>query len=230
MNVSAVHILSLNSDTLYLFYRNHFLNTGELQYNVQISGDNGITFKKSANIIEEAFYTNLLDSNFLYAIDWVYRRQGIMYYKFNDIFSAPIDSEYLGNYFYPISYLDQNGGKNVIVENSQHKSFFIGKDIVTSVNMDEIRNNDKLMNINLSINPNPFNNSVIISFTLPKDGRVNITLFDVNGSKVKEIQSYNANSGENKINFEANKLASGVYFVVLRYNNLTYSTKALLVK
>ena len=230
VNVSAIHILPINPNKLYLFYRTHFLKTDELQYNVLISSDDGLTFNKPMLILEEAFYTNLHDYSFLYAIEWVYRKQGIMYYKFNDIFSTSIDSAFLGNYFYSISCLNKNGGKNVIVTNSQNKSFFIGKDIITSVNIDENRNENRSGDVSLNINPNPFNNFAIISFTLPKEESINITVFDVNGRKVKEIQNFIANSGENKITFEADNLASGIYIVTLRYNNKNYTTKGLLVK
>ena len=73
---------------------------------------------------------------------------------------------------------------------SINKSFFIGKDLITSVDIDENQSGIKSRDIKLNVVPNPFNNFAIISFTLPEAENINITIFDVNGRKVKEIQNY----------------------------------------
>ncbi len=78
--------------------------------------------------------------------------------------------------------------------------------------------------------PNTFNNFAIISFTLIEAENINITIFDVNGRRVKEIQNYYADSGENKITFEADNIVSGTYIISMSYKNKNYTTKGLLVK
>lgn len=123
--------------------------------------------------------------------------------------------------------IDQRGGKYVILYIG--KSYFVGKDIITSVKREV--GSDKVNNeVQLSVSPNPFNNSTIFSFSLPQQAQIQISMYDINGRKVQEIQNYSANSGENKITLNTNNLASGVYAITLQHNNVTYSVKALLVK
>lgn len=63
--------------------------------------------------------------------------------------------------------------------------------------------------------PNPFNNSTVIGFNLPKDGIVKIVIYDSRGSVVGLPFTVEGKSGYNSIRFEANNLSSGVYFYSL---------------
>lgn len=63
--------------------------------------------------------------------------------------------------------------------------------------------------------PNPFNNSTVIGFNLPKDGIVKIVIYDSRGSVVGLPFTVEGKSGYNSIMFEADNLSSGVYFYSL---------------
>ena len=86
--------------------------------------------------------------------------------------------------------------------------------------------------------PNPFNPSTKISFALPKDGYVNLKVYDASGREVASLingQFYEI--GEFSYNFDASiyNLSSGVYFYKLdvnKDNNSVYSEikKMVLVK
>jgi hypothetical protein len=60
--------------------------------------------------------------------------------------------------------------------------------------------------------PNPFNPSTTISFSIAKSAKVNLTLFDLLGRKVITLRDERMQPGEYQFTFEAEDLASGVYF------------------
>ena len=60
--------------------------------------------------------------------------------------------------------------------------------------------------------PNPFNSTTTIEFDLNKDGIYKIEVYDILGRKVDEILNEFKQTGSYKINFNADKLSSGVYF------------------
>jgi hypothetical protein len=60
--------------------------------------------------------------------------------------------------------------------------------------------------------PNPFNPSTVISYSLPFDCNVKMSVYDVTGRMVKEVVNENQKSGYHDYNFSARALSSGVYF------------------
>ncbi len=83
--------------------------------------------------------------------------------------------------------------------------------------------------------PNPFNPSTVISFSLPVESKVTITLYNLIGQKVKDITNQVYQSGRHEINFNAESLSAGVYIYKLNAdgNNNTHftaSNKMILVK
>lgn len=78
--------------------------------------------------------------------------------------------------------------------------------------------------------PNPFNPSTIISFSLPKAGDVQLSVFDAIGRKVATLADGYQTAGQHNIEFNASSLASGVYFYTLTAGDFTATKKMLLVK
>ena len=61
--------------------------------------------------------------------------------------------------------------------------------------------------------PNPFNPSTTITFSLPEDGTVTLTIYDVLGREVTSlVNREQMDAGEYSVPFVANNLVSGVYF------------------
>ncbi|GJQ61371.1 MAG: hypothetical protein SCALA702_04240 [Melioribacteraceae bacterium] len=60
--------------------------------------------------------------------------------------------------------------------------------------------------------PNPFNPVTTIEYSLKEEGLVNIDVFDVKGEKVKTLVNSMQSGGKHNVKFNANNLASGVYF------------------
>jgi arylsulfate sulfotransferase len=78
--------------------------------------------------------------------------------------------------------------------------------------------------------PNPFNPTTNISFDIPKESDVNITVYDITGRLVKKLVSGNYNPGKYQITFDGSDYSSGMYFCVLRAGAFFSVQKMALVK
>lgn len=78
--------------------------------------------------------------------------------------------------------------------------------------------------------PNPFNPTTTITFSLPKEGYVEIKLFDVTGKEVATLVSDPYRAGTYSVEFDATKLASGVYFYKITTGDFTATKKMVLIK
>ncbi len=78
--------------------------------------------------------------------------------------------------------------------------------------------------------PNPFNPSTEIRYSLAKSGRINLTLYDVQGRPVAELLKQFQTAGEHSLRFEARHLASGIYFYKLSASGVAQTRKMLLAK
>ncbi len=72
--------------------------------------------------------------------------------------------------------------------------------------------------------PNPFNPSTFISYDLPVDASVRLTVFDVLGKEVASIVNQEQEAGAYDVSFNAMSLASGVYFYQLTAEPLDASS------
>jgi len=64
--------------------------------------------------------------------------------------------------------------------------------------------------------PNPFNSFTIIRYAIPKQGVVVIELYNYLGQKLRTLVDGFHEPGSYQINLDAEPLASGVYFCILR--------------
>ena len=78
--------------------------------------------------------------------------------------------------------------------------------------------------------PNPFNPATIIEYSIPKSSIVILKIFDTAGREVATLENNYRSAGNYKINFDASKLASGVYFYKLTTNNYSATKKLILMK
>ncbi len=68
-----------------------------------------------------------------------------------------------------------------------------------------------------------------LSFTLPRDSKVNIDLYDITGRKISTLYNAIANAGSHSISLPVN-LAEGVYLVKMAANSETLVSKFVVVK
>jgi hypothetical protein len=78
--------------------------------------------------------------------------------------------------------------------------------------------------------PNPFNSTTMLSFTLQRQVKVKLSVFDLEGRKVLDLREGSFDPGTHSLSFEAKDLASGIYFAHLQADEIAQTQKLLLVK
>jgi hypothetical protein len=82
----------------------------------------------------------------------------------------------------------------------------------------------------LSNQPNPFNPSTTINFSVPKAGRATLAVFDLRGHKVATLQDGEMAAGDHSLQFSGQGLPSGTYFYRLSGDGYEVTEKMQLVK
>lgn len=77
----------------------------------------------------------------------------------------------------------------------------------------------------LSVMPNPVASKSEISFSLDKPEFIAIDLFDGIGMKLKTVTEKYYSAGPHELDFDANTLKPGIYYIVLRTSNKTRNLK-----
>ncbi len=78
--------------------------------------------------------------------------------------------------------------------------------------------------------PNPFNPETSIEFSLPKKGRVTITIFDLRGNLIRTLVNDSYPAGNHNIVFDAADLATGVYIYQMQSGRKLFTKKMMLLK
>jgi hypothetical protein len=83
--------------------------------------------------------------------------------------------------------------------------------------------------------PNPFNPETNISFVMPSQAKVNLTIYNILGQKVKTLVDRKLNSGPHSVIWKANDeqgnpVSSGMYIYVLSSGNTKLSRKMILLR
>jgi hypothetical protein len=102
---------------------------------------------------------------------------------------------------------------------------------VTSSNDEMLANNQ----ISLSAYPNPFNPTTTISYSVPDNGDVTITIYNAKGQLVNTLVNEYKNKGSYQViwngkDIKGNSVASGLYFTRLISGGETVKNKMLLMK
>ena len=134
--------------------------------------------------------------------------------------------------------LDAAGGINQdLKSNSQYRIFLnageyenrfslaFSRTIITSVQK------DIPTKFSLSQNyPNPFNPCTTIKYSIPQTSFVSITVYNILGKEVSKLINEEKLSGSYEVQFDGNKLSSGVYFYRLQAGNFSETKKLMLLK
>ena len=81
-----------------------------------------------------------------------------------------------------------------------------------------------------SSHPNPFNPSTVISFTLPSEVRVSVTVHNVLGQQLVSLYSGTLSAGRHEIAFDASDLPSGTYLYRIDAGQNSIVKQLLLLK
>jgi hypothetical protein len=78
--------------------------------------------------------------------------------------------------------------------------------------------------------PNPFNNTCVISFSIPNAAITRIDILNILGQVVATPVDNELSAGSHSVKFNADNLSSGVYFYKVTYNGISQAKKLLLLK
>ena len=78
--------------------------------------------------------------------------------------------------------------------------------------------------------PNPFNPTTQISFSIPNSTHVKVIVYDLLGREIQTLVDEMKPAGEHSVTFDANRLASGLYFYKLQVGNSSTGLKRNLVE
>jgi len=78
--------------------------------------------------------------------------------------------------------------------------------------------------------PNPFNPVTTIQFSLPTEQFVSLKVYNILGNEVAELGGRKFNKGVHKINFNADKFVSGLYFYKIDTKGFVKMKKMMIVK
>jgi|GEM_PF-2019620 len=78
--------------------------------------------------------------------------------------------------------------------------------------------------------PNPFNASTRFSYSLTKNQVVNVSVFDVMGRQIQTLEHGKMAAGTHSLNWNANRLPSGSYYIRVSTAGQVLSQKVVLIK
>lgn len=78
--------------------------------------------------------------------------------------------------------------------------------------------------------PNPFNPSTIVKFTVPEYTSVKLSVYDIRGKLISDLYNGKKNAGTYEISFNAEGLASGIYYCKLEAGNFSDFKKMMLIR
>jgi hypothetical protein len=78
--------------------------------------------------------------------------------------------------------------------------------------------------------PNPFNATTVLRYDLPKEGHVQLEVFDIAGRRTAVLVDQKQKAGKYQADWNAASMASGVYVVRLTVNGWRQHVKMTLIK
>ncbi len=126
-----------------------------------------------------------------------------------------------------VEYITSRKSDGTVVAATHGRGAFVGKYTPTGIeNVNSIPNDFKLE----QNYPNPFNPTTVISYQLSAVSDVKLKVFDTLGKQVATLVDGKMEAGNHKVEFNAAKLASGVYIYKLETKNFSSAKKMILMK
>ncbi len=166
--------------------------------------------------------------------DWSGPKGG-MYYAFDvstgkivDSVGVPMGDSTAGGVYSPRGAAWSNDGKMMFLADYDYNIVSVWKATSTSVRKEEGVNP---ASFELTQNyPNPFNPTTNIKFSIPNSSFVTLKVYDLIGREVATLLNEEKQAGSYNVDFNASKLASGMYIYTLNAGNFTSSKKMMLMK
>ena len=98
-------------------------------------------------------------------------------------------------------------------------------------NRTDIKNSSRVpQKYSISNAPNPFNNMTTIKYEIAQRQKISLAIYDLTGRHITTLVKGVKEAGQYQINWNAKKLASGVYICILSTLNSSWKRKMLLLK
>lgn len=81
--------------------------------------------------------------------------------------------------------------------------------------------------MDVNVYPNPFLSQVQVAYTLDKDSKVSIELYDINGRLINTVYNGQQTSGSQNISIDGSRLSNGVYIVKLTIDGVITSKQVI---
>lgn len=118
-----------------------------------------------------------------------------------------------------------------VLNNTSGYSNIVSIDGTTDTFWKKQANSDEFFSYSLFGNyPNPFNPTTTIKFSIAESGYVTLKVYDVLGREHGKIVDEFKEKGLYTVSFNANDLASGIYFYILNVNDYSEIKKMLLMR
>jgi len=141
----------------------------------------------------------------------------------------PVSVEYLGNDFktvvlsFPLYYQNFQEARNLV----QFILLNRFDEVLPISDLQAVKPENFFLGQNF---PNPFNPLTTITYQLPAEGWVTLTLYDLTGRKISELVNQHQTSGFYRVKFNGTGLASGIYIYRLKAGDRVHSRKMILMK
>lgn len=109
-------------------------------------------------------------------------------------------------------------------------SEIINKEVFTDYDQSSSSSSKTESYFNASNQPNPFNPSTTIKYTLPQSTYVSLEVYDRLGRPVATLVNQNQEAGDYEVDFNAGDLPSGIYFYRIKTTEKTEVRKMLFSK
>ncbi len=121
---------------------------------------------------------------------------------------------------------------SVPMDNFSAKVYLLADSIVQVTGIREVASGTEVPEaFNLSQNyPNPFNPETKIHYSLPKQGKVVLKVFDVLGEEIAALVNSEQSAGEHSVTFNGKNRASGIYIYRIEYGNKSVTKKMVLLR
>lgn len=186
-------------------------------------------------------------------IGWGYPGQGVNDRPYNTEITLPLFAEHLRTVK---GYLDQHPtqtsktlivyawnewGEGGIIEPSavyQYQYSDTIKSVFGLSSVNDVENDQSIVPPDFDLRqnyPNPFNSETIISFSIPKDGKVELSIYNIKGQRVKILASRKLEAGKYSITWDGtdengNSVSSGIYLYRVETDNRSEAKKAILLR
>ena len=121
--------------------------------------------------------------------------------------------------FYAVEAVDIHGNKSV-------KSNEIS---TVSTNVEQTKELPRVFALDQNY-PNPFNPSTMITYDVPKTAVIHVTVYDLLGRSVAELVNGEKTPGQYQVEWNADRMSSGIYYVRMQTQGFVSTRKIVLMK